>query len=86
MCRCFGHRSNTEGVLLRFSRGLIANQDGYAIRMSFGEFVRKYQNISFEYGSVVASTAESCQAIADKAGIKDFQLGHTKVIDFYEAD
>jgi myosin-3 len=60
---------------------------GYAFRMPFGEFVRKFKNIVYHYHEMPAETAEVCNKILSEMKLDNFQIGSTKVfMKYYHSD
>eukprot|EP00039_Didymoeca_costata_P004597 m.74616 g.74616 ORF g.74616 m.74616 type:complete len:1195 (+) comp12471_c0_seq4:172-3756(+) len=62
-------------------------REGYALRLTFAEFMRRYSIIKFPYSATPSPTGASVSEILKKAGLEKFLVGKTKVfLKYYHAD
>jgi myosin heavy subunit len=55
-------------------------RQGYATRLTFGDFLNRYKFIAFPYVSKVELGPNNCSRVLLQAGIEKFEIGKTKVI------
>ncbi|XP_015432915.1 PREDICTED: neither inactivation nor afterpotential protein C [Dufourea novaeangliae] len=89
--RCI--RSDLEGAPRGFYREVVrqqiralaildtakARQRGYPYRMSFQEFLRRYQFLAFDFDENVEITKENCRLLLIRLKMEGWMLGKTKV-------
>ena len=60
-------------------------REGYAVRIEFAEFVDRYKLLAAD--PKMAASSGNCKLICEKAGLKGFQIGKTKVfLKYYHID
>ncbi|XP_028393472.1 myosin-IIIb-like isoform X2 [Dendronephthya gigantea] len=62
-------------------------KEGYSERITFGEFVRRYQLVLFHLNENVRADALSCKAILRAAGLDHWLVGKTKIfLKYYHVE
>eukprot|EP00730_Choanoeca_flexa_P008282 TRINITY_DN12472_c0_g1_i6.p1 TRINITY_DN12472_c0_g1~~TRINITY_DN12472_c0_g1_i6.p1 ORF type:complete len:1071 (+),score=320.96 TRINITY_DN12472_c0_g1_i6:3126-6338(+) len=54
-------------------------KEGYAVRLPFAEFIRRYKTLYFEHGAQVAFDADTAKELASKLELQDVQAGNSKI-------
>eukprot|EP00045_Choanoeca_perplexa_P012455 m.135932 g.135932 ORF g.135932 m.135932 type:complete len:1063 (+) comp16014_c0_seq1:99-3287(+) len=62
-------------------------KEGFAIRLTFADFAKRYRNLHFEHGSQVTADANNCSTIAKALGLTGFQVGTHKIfLKYHHSD
>ena len=56
-----------------------ARKNGYPVRLTFGEFLRRYCFLGFSFDERVVATKENCQLLLLRLKMDGYALGKTKV-------
>jgi hypothetical protein len=54
-------------------------KEGYAVRPTFGDFLHRYQTLTYAWNLGQAANAGACRMLLQKAKLEDWQIGKTKV-------
>ncbi|EDQ89817.1 uncharacterized protein MONBRDRAFT_20878, partial [Monosiga brevicollis MX1] len=62
-------------------------KEGYAVRPTFEDFLHRYMPLTFAWGIGQSANAGACRMLLEKAKLKDWQIGKTKVfLRYYHPD
>eukprot|EP00730_Choanoeca_flexa_P004849 TRINITY_DN11819_c4_g2_i6.p1 TRINITY_DN11819_c4_g2~~TRINITY_DN11819_c4_g2_i6.p1 ORF type:complete len:949 (+),score=327.87 TRINITY_DN11819_c4_g2_i6:88-2934(+) len=62
-------------------------KEGYAVRPTFGDFLHRYQSLTYAWNIGQAANAAACRMLLEKAQLKDWQIGKSKVfLRYYHPD
>lgn len=56
-----------------------ARQQGYSCRISFSEFLRRYQFLAFDFNETVDMTRENCRLLLIRLKMEGWNIGKSKV-------
>ena len=54
-------------------------KEGYAVRPTFGDFLHRYQALTYAWNLGQAANAGACRMLLQKAKLEDWQIGKSKV-------